>query len=797
MQPSSQKSESKQRRAQSTVEYLTTYGWVIIIIAIVLLALFELGIFNLSGPSTCTAQPGYVCSGPVYGTNSIQFMFGQNSGKYYYGDWVFIAPQGGGTSNSLPQNFSTWPNANAVEIEGTNGILAPGETVQVSFPGGVGGGFQKNSPVGTQFSGYVWFAYCTSLPCGVPTNFARVADMYVKETGTNTSSFYNYFLTEAASPIGDGTVSPGSGFYLQGSNVIIQATAASGYTFNGWSCAGSGCSSSNSGSATATITMNSNITEVANFQSEGPTMFYTLNIIVSPSGGGTTLPSNGMEDANSLIPIYATPNSGYTFNSWTGTCTGGPCTGFPSYSANAFGNVIMTGNIILTAILNQVQVAAYSLNMVISPSGGGSVGPGNILSSTAGENVIISAFTNSGYTFNGWIGTGSGNYVGTNNPGTVTMEGNIVETAIFSLQSPTVTAISPDSGVNGGSISINSISGTNFLSGTTVNLIMAGQSDIECTGFTLTNSNTLSSGSCPISGAAAGAWNVVATNPNGQNGILTGGFTITVGTTYDPTSGYNGGDNVVFDSGANGATLTGSILTTASITINSGVTLTTDGYSFIAGSSFDNLGTLDTGWVNNGGGGSGGGGGSFASSYAGSGASGGSGGTGCGCQGNSGGGGSTLAPGGSPVCACGGAGNPGGTPSAPTVTNTIIDTWYTNGMDNYVNGGGGGGAGGNGGGSAGGGGGAYGIYVQAYYLTAGVISAPGQGGGTSASGGGGGGGGAIILAYGIGGYVPGTYNIDGGSAGGCTGGCGDQVGGAGGSGQIIVYSYGSGPPVAP
>jgi hypothetical protein len=91
----------------------------------------------------------------------------------------------------------------------------------------------------------------------------------------------------------------------------------------------------------------------------------------------------------------------------------------------------------------------------------------------------------------------------------------------------TVTAISPRGGVNSGSASITSVTGTGFASGATVKLTKTAQSDISCTGFTFTNSTTLSSGSCPITGAAAGLWNVVVTNPDAGTGMLSNGFPIT------------------------------------------------------------------------------------------------------------------------------------------------------------------------------------------------------------------------------------------------------------------------------
>lgn len=89
---------------------------------------------------------------------------------------------------------------------------------------------------------------------------------------------------------------------------------------------------------------------------------------------------------------------------------------------------------------------------------------------------------------------------------------------------PTVSAIAPASAINTGAASLASITGTGFASGATVKLTKAGQSDIACTGVSFTSATTLSGGSCPISGAAAGSWNVVVTNADAQSGTLANGF---------------------------------------------------------------------------------------------------------------------------------------------------------------------------------------------------------------------------------------------------------------------------------
>ena len=52
---------------QATLEYIMTYGWAVLIIAIVLGALYGLGVFgsNVFPYNVCVAQPGYLCTNLV------------------------------------------------------------------------------------------------------------------------------------------------------------------------------------------------------------------------------------------------------------------------------------------------------------------------------------------------------------------------------------------------------------------------------------------------------------------------------------------------------------------------------------------------------------------------------------------------------------------------------------------------------------------------------------------------------------------------------------------------------------
>ncbi len=285
----------------------------------------------------------------------------------------------------------------------------------------------------------------------------------------------------------------------------------------------------------------------------------------------------------------------------------------------------------------------------------------------------------------------------------------------------------------------------------------------------------------------------------------TSSTTTTIACTFnDPVSGYSSNCNVVFTTTES---LSGDIFTTGDITINGGVTLTSDGHIFVAGGTFTNSGNLVGGDDTNLPGGLGGGGGgacntsvpptpgaSATNSYGGSGGSGGGSGCGSGSQDYSAGGGNTIAPGGAPSLS---NGNPGSTPSAPVPSNALIQSWHSNGMQNYLAGAAGGGAqrGGFGAGGVNGADGTYGIYIQAQDINAGQINVAGQTIGCDSynNGGGQGGGAVIVLAYGSA-YTPGTYSYNGGIA--SPSGCASTVGGNGGNGQVVPWQW-STPPLNP
>ena len=112
------------------------------------------------------------------------------------------------------------------------------------------------------------------------------------------------------------------------------------------------------------------------------------------------------------------------------------------------------------------------------------------------------------------------------------------------LPAPTVTGITPSTGQNTTIISITNLAGTNFVSGATVNLTMSGQANITSGAVTVVGPTNITT-TFDLTGAKVGAWNVNVTNPDGQEGSLVNGFSVTnitpapTVTGITPNSGQN------------------------------------------------------------------------------------------------------------------------------------------------------------------------------------------------------------------------------------------------------------------
>jgi hypothetical protein len=164
-----------------------------------------------------------------------------------------------------------------------------------------------------------------------------------------------------------------SASYAIGSAVTLNATAASGWTFSGWSGACSGGNPCN-------LVMNSNLTATANFATAVPNFTLTLNevgqgTVISTDGTINCTNSSGTCSAvyvsGSSVTLNATAASGWTFSGWSGACSGGnPCNLVMNSDLTAKATFVTTPS---WAILHKTSKAGQITNITIPATGIGNL----------------------------------------------------------------------------------------------------------------------------------------------------------------------------------------------------------------------------------------------------------------------------------------------------------------------------------------------------------------------------------------------------------------------------------------
>ena len=230
--------------------------------------------------------------------------------------------------------------------------------------------------------------------------------------------------------------------FQEGTTVSLNAAAAPGSVFTGWSgaCAG-----------TAACSVTGNATVTAGFNVAVSTDRLTVNLAgpgtVTSNPSGISCPGTCAADfaTGSTVTLTAAATNGSTFNGWSGGgCSGtGPCI------------VAMVGNPTVTATFTAAPVL-FTLSVTKAGAGAGTVSsdpPGiSACSSTCnasfapGTIVTLTPAPQSGSTFAGWSGACSGTA-----PCQVEMSGNRSVTATFdppiSLSLLTVSKSGSGSGV--------------------------------------------------------------------------------------------------------------------------------------------------------------------------------------------------------------------------------------------------------------------------------------------------------------------------------------------------------------
>ncbi|MCA1803625.1 MAG: InlB B-repeat-containing protein [Rhodothermaceae bacterium] len=124
-----------------------------------------------------------------------------------------------------------------------------------------------------------------------------------------------YTLAVQVTGQGSVIVVPQKNQYESGEQVILTATAASGWRFTGWQ----GDLSGNTNPATLVMNSNKNVTAV--FVQDEPNM-YTLAVQVTGQGSVSVNPQKDQYESDEQVVLNATAASGWSFTGWQGDLSG-------------------------------------------------------------------------------------------------------------------------------------------------------------------------------------------------------------------------------------------------------------------------------------------------------------------------------------------------------------------------------------------------------------------------------------------------------------------------------------------
>lgn len=149
--------EKGSEKLQSAVEYLITYGWMVLIISILLYALYLEGFFSGARtlPFVCLGTPSFLCSNPVMGSSgALTINFG------YIGAYPI-------TITGLACNVT--PSGKPPSVETTHITVYPNTRMNLTFQCPITG---RRAQLGSPYSVRLWFYYDTSSLSGLQQAYA-------------------------------------------------------------------------------------------------------------------------------------------------------------------------------------------------------------------------------------------------------------------------------------------------------------------------------------------------------------------------------------------------------------------------------------------------------------------------------------------------------------------------------------------------------------------------------------------------------------------------------------------------
>ncbi|MDP2891112.1 MAG: ice-binding family protein [Bacteroidota bacterium] len=273
------------------------------------------------------------------------------------------------------------------------------------------GTFAKGSSVTVNAIPNAGYSFINWTLNGTPVSTTPAYQFTMDGNKALVANFSFQFAVALSSNPAEGGITTGAGSYTAGANVTVTATPNTGYTFVNWT---EGLTIAST-QANYAFQLNSNRTLVANFKINT----YTLTV-VALNGTVLKVPLQTTYNHGTVVNLTATPNTGFSFVSWTGDATG---------LVNAT-SVTMNSNKTVTANFTAVVVNTYTLN--VTAVNGTVLKVPSKTAYNSGEIVVLTATPATGYVFTSWTGDATGLV----NPVSVTMNANKNVTANFTAIVP-------------------------------------------------------------------------------------------------------------------------------------------------------------------------------------------------------------------------------------------------------------------------------------------------------------------------------------------------------------------------
>jgi PKD repeat protein len=369
--------------------------------------------------------------------------------------WQFASWSGGASGSSNPivvamakdqtinAGFGQLSYTLSLAKVGSGSIKVNGSTVSLPYSGeflsGTDVTLEAVPQSGWEFGSWSGDANGSSNPVVVTMDGAK----------SITATFNQFSYTLSLAKVGNGAIKvdgstvalPYSAEFLSGTDVTVEAVAASGWEFGSWSGDASGSSNP------VVVTMDGAKSVTATFNQ----LSYTLSLAkvgngaIKVNGSTVALPYSAEFLSGTDVTVEAVVASGWEFSSWSGDVTEG---------ANPV-VVTMDGDKSVTATFKQLS---YLLTLAKIGSGSAKVDGVTVPLPYSGQfvsgtDVTVEAVARVGWEFGSWSGDASGS----SNPIVVTMGANKAITATFNQLSYTLSVAKVGNGsvkVNGSTVSL-------------------------------------------------------------------------------------------------------------------------------------------------------------------------------------------------------------------------------------------------------------------------------------------------------------------------------------------------------